>query len=388
MVTIANIGWSSYDDNEGPFYYGSNYYKIPEKEISFNDKCYAVIASSEGTLSSINMYDRAIISVGAIQWTELTNNKVSEMIGLVATRLGVDFVLNHIQPALTLSGGTFKQNAAGDFRFFIDEKEVKGESLARKLFAGGSNKKGSWTKTNITLAKTWAMCVANLFYEPEAAEVQIEFTAPQLRGFVYGEASKIFFEKDSPETGLGGAVKAIVVAYAINLPAVACSVAARSAKASKYPKWSDEWCLDVMHGLAVTSGVKIWPARYNAKRPVLERLFNIVLPKDANSISSLSWRKTPPTQVKPVVLVPKPVPVAVAPKPQEKLPEPVVVIPEQDQRPANITEHPATELVLIRPDGAAVKPESPMMALLQWMPMMLGFWGHFINWLIHLVRGK
>lgn len=390
MVTVANIGWSAYGGYEGPFFYGSNRYVAPEN-ATFNDKCFAVVASSEGTMQSINMYDRAIISVGAIQWTELTNNKVSEMIGYVASRCGAQLVLEHLAPALKASGAEFKQNAAGQFRFFFGDTEVKGEGLARRLFSNGSGKKGTWTDNNKFHAKTWAACVANLFAVPEAAQAQVDFTAPKLRSFVLKNAEKILFAPGTPESGIQGATKAILVGYAINLPAVADKIFANANAASKYPRWSEQWCLDIMYGLALTSGVDIWPARYNAKRASLEKYFDVVLPKNSTELAKRAWHSTPPDQVKAPVLVPPPVVKPMPQPPVVTVPVPPPVTPEITE-PVIIEEPPKVEektpeVVLQGPDEVAIKEETTK-RVLQWLPMSFGFVWQLINWLIHLIRGK
>ena len=393
MVALSNISWGSYGGFEGPAYFGKKFY-TPSQEPSFNEKCFAVVASAEGACDSINMYDRAVISVGAIQWTELTDNKVSELIGYVAENVegGEQLVLDNLAPALTMSGAEFKLNAQGKFRFFVSGVEVKGETLARQMFCGGSGRVGSWTNDTKLRAKTWCMCIANLFQNEEACKAQAVFTAPQLRKrFVWKNGEKLLFGPDSPEDGMGGAVKALLVGYAINLPAVADKVIASAVAASKYPKWSNEWCLDVMYGLAMTSGVSIWPGRYDAKRVPLEKFFGVTLPKNSSELAKRAWQKHAP-QVKPAappvvshpVQQPTPEP---QPVPLQALPEPPVAVQPIEQQPSK-QEQPAAEIVLIRPDGIPVKHESPFMAVLQWFPMLFGAIGQFVSWLVHLIRGQ
>lgn len=374
MVSISQLSWGSYGGYEGCAYYGRNFYTATADD-DFNTKCFAITASSEGALSSINMYDRAIISVGAIQWTELTDNKVSEMIGFVAQQYGPELVLKHLQPALDLTGATFQKNGTGKWRFFMSGVEVKGQTAARQLFCGGSGLVGSWTDVTKLRARTWCAAVASLFQEPDAVRAQIDFTAPQLRPrFVMSNVATLLFGADSSETGWSGAVKALVVAYGINLPAVVGKVIPGAVAASKFPKWSREWSLDVIYGLVFNGGIKIWPARYNAKRAHVERLFGIVLPKDATELSKRAWKTVDPTTV-----ATPPVP------PEVILPPPEDVIERKNEI---LTPPPASQIVVMRATKDDVEASSPFVMLLQWAPMLFGFVGQILNSFIHFFRGS
>ena len=381
VVNIKDLSWGSYGGYEGCAYYGRNFYTATPAD-DFNTKCFAVVASSEGALSSVNMYDRGIISVGAIQWTELTDNKVSEMIGFVAQEYGVELVMKHLKPALDMSGATFRQNAAGKYRFFIGSVEVRGETFARQLFCGGSGRVGTWTDASRLQARTWCAAVATLFQDPDAMRGQIDFTSPQLRPrFITPTVAGLLFGPDSSEVGWSGAVKAFAVAYGVNLPAIVSRVIPLVVASSKYPKWSREWSLDVIKGLVFLSGIKIWPARYNANRPLIEKLFGVELPKTAIELSQAAWRTVDPATV-------------VTPPPPSNEPPPP---PEEDvSRPADVIVRPVIEDTVTRPSKDTVvmnatkddvETTSPFIMLLQWLPMLFGFVGQAINAAVHFFRG-
>lgn len=374
MVSINQLSWGSYGGYEGPAFYGRNFYTA-QPDDSFNTKCFAVTASGEGALASINMYDRGIISVGAIQWTELTDNKVSEMIGYVATEFGSELVTKYLQPALDLSNATFGQNPAGKWRFFLAGVEVKGESLARALFLGCSGRVGSFNDATRLRARTWCAAVASLFQDPNAMKGQIDFTAPQLRPrFITGNVAAILFGPDSTEQGWSGAVKAFAVAYGVNLPAIVGKVIPIAVAGSKYPKWSREWSLDVIHGLVFLGGIKIWPARYDANRPQIERLFGVELPKNAVELSKKAWKTV---DLATVETPPAP--------PEVILPPPDEVIERKNEV---VTPPPASQIVVMRATKEDVDTSSPFVMLLQWTPMLFGFVGQIVNTVIHWIRGS
>lgn len=350
-LAIKDIGWASYGGYEGPRYLGSKKFVLPVKP-TFDQKVMSVISASEGNASSINMYDRAIISVGFIQWIELGQYSVSDMIGYVAETVGIEIIEQKLGPAMTMAKASFKKTAQGRWRFHIldnnaAEVPVVTETLSRYMFARSSGKIGTWTEVNKLWAKCWAACIAELFEDDRAVAAQVEWTVPQLKArFVGSQGRSVVFEQGSPSEGYGGALKALLIAYGVNLPAVAERIIAQAIKTSKFPKWSKQWCLDLMHALALTSGVSLWPGRYDAKRPAMEKAFNIVLPKNNAELAQRKWTKEPIEMIGPDATVEVP----------------VVDLPVE--RPANVIVVPVVEDVVVRPDRPVAQPQAPK-----------GFWG-------------
>jgi hypothetical protein len=298
MVNIKDIGWGSYGGYEGPRYIGSKKFILPPN-ATFDQKVMSVVSASEGNAGSVNMYDRAIISVGFIQWIELGQYSVSDMIGYIADKCGIDLVENKLRPALTMSKATFKKTLQGRWRFHIvdgtgKEVAVQNESASRWLFARGSGKVGTWTEVNKVWAKMWAAAIADLFEDDAAVAAQVEWTVPQLKARFVGSTGKsVVFAPGTSYEGYAGALKALLVAYGVNLPAVAEKVVSAAIARSKFPKWTRQWCLDLMHDLALASGVSIWPGRYNYKRASLEAAFGIKLPKNSAELAQRAWAKEP-----------------------------------------------------------------------------------------------
>src|SRR5512135_3183037 len=70
VTTPAEIGWSSYQNHEGPFFIGKVPY-VPPQNPDFLEKCMSVVTATEGGhYDAINMYDSCILSVGILQVCE------------------------------------------------------------------------------------------------------------------------------------------------------------------------------------------------------------------------------------------------------------------------------------------------------------------------------
>lgn len=341
MVMIKDVSWGSYGGYEGSYFAGSQKVSLPE-DPTFDEKLLYVISSAEGKYDSINMYDRAICSVGAIQWIELGQYSVSDMIGYVAETCGIDLVEEKLRPALTMAKATFKKTEKGKWRFHIphpktnEEVPVETEALSRWMFARGSSKIGSWTDVNKIWNRCWAAAIASLFQDSRAIAAQVKWTAPQLLSrFVLVNGKKHLFPAGSSFDGFPGALKALHISYGVNLPAVAEKISNSAVARTKFPKWSKQWCLDIIHDLVLTSGVGIWPGRYNSKRPALEKAFGIELPKTHTDLAKRLWTKEP-IELLLGVETPKLPPVDSAVLPEEKPYNLVVHRAEEDkiERPA------------------------------------------------------
>jgi hypothetical protein len=66
-VSPDQIGWSTYEGCEGPYFRGDIPFQEP-KNPDFLDKCLATVTATEsGHYDAVNMYDSGILSVGLIQ---------------------------------------------------------------------------------------------------------------------------------------------------------------------------------------------------------------------------------------------------------------------------------------------------------------------------------
>lgn len=292
MTAVSNIGWSSYLSFEGPFFCGTQKFMLPDNPTD-NQKLLAVITATEGGhYDAINAYDRMIISVGLIQWGEAGQYAVSDMLGQV-TKVSPN-LLAPLQPALDQSNTVFQPNGRGRWRFFF--KDARGEVATtaeqQQLFLHHSNgSKGSWDAESIAYAKTWAACIANVFQQPAAIQAQIDFTVPRLRWFAMSAAQAILWGPGDPtdNTGWCGALRAGFISFAANLPAVASAHLITAIKnLSGTPKWSEDWCIAILKELTFGPNIAIYPTRYNAIRPVIEKLYGVTLPDFASDLHKWS----------------------------------------------------------------------------------------------------
>jgi len=283
MAKIEDISWGSYQEFEGPFYRGSVRFEIP-KNPAIIDKYLAVITSVEsGHYDAINMYDRMILTAGIIQWGEANTFGVSRMLGYMSES-GLEQVIHqHLKPALEASGASFKINPKGNWRFFIGNLEVNSVALQQRLFLGCDGRKGSWLESSKRHAKLWAACIASVFEDPKTIEIQKKYTAERLTGFVMADARKALFD-DKTSTTWADATRAIYLTYAINLPRIAGEMYSSTKFVGK--KWSPEWCICLIKRLTFGPNIKIYPKRYEALRPCVERLFGIELPKYASDLNA------------------------------------------------------------------------------------------------------
>ena len=185
------------------------------------------------------------------------------------------------------SGTTFQKNAKGRYRFFFNDPrgEVDTADKQRQLFyKNASGLKGGWDAESTLYAKLWAASVANVLAQPDAQTAQIEYTVPKLLNFIVPAAKAILWD-GLPNEQWVGALRAVTVSYAVNNPAVTGrQFASFLASNPTAPKWSPDWCIGAIKQMCFGPGISIWPARYNAIRPVVERLYGVDLPDFAQEL--------------------------------------------------------------------------------------------------------
>lgn len=336
MIAVSQIGWSRYHNQEGPFFGGDfKQLKVPaaDRTDTFAKKVLAITAAAEGgSWSSINMYDSGLVSVGAMQFIDVAPQfGVCDMLGEVAEKCGT-FELNQaLDPAMSGRNVMFFKTTSGKWRFSLSGKTVDSAALQKELFFGDANGNafGSFTDAKRQIAKTWAACMANVWYIPGAVEAQSEYCLRRLMAdFTWGSLRSELFNADVDGDGWVGATRAMLLAYAVNAPAV---VVKRYdvAKNNAHAKLSPEWCLEVLRGVVVDGGIDVWKARWGAKMPLVERAFGVKLPTYAN-LAARAWGGLPPP-----IPAPAPPPVAPTPPTPPTPPDPPAVVVEDAPQPVD-----------------------------------------------------
>lgn len=291
MARIEDISWGSYQEFEGPFYRGKAKFELPKNPSVQDKRLYLITCIESGHYDAINMYDRMIVSAGLIQWGEANTFSVTKLLGTICDSGNESMVLSYLKPALLASGATFKKNQKGIWRFYITDIEVNSISAQQKLFLGCDGRKGSWKTEELkSYAKLWASCIASVLEDPRTREVQKKFTMDRMMGFVTPEAKKVLFEDKNP-SDWAEATRAIYLTFAINLPRIAGEMFSSTRFVGD--KWSPEWCLSLIKKLTFGPNVKIYPKRYDALRPIAERIFGIDMPQTAGDLDKWDPRKDP-----------------------------------------------------------------------------------------------
>lgn len=275
-MQIRDIGWSRYRDFEGPFTLGTERYELPDDPTD-DDRIMAVITATEGgRWNAVNMYDTCILTVGLIQFCE-RYYLVSDMLG----KLAVDDLelIAPMNPVLQASGAHFVPNHRKRWRFFFkdDRGEVDRPDEQKQLFLlHSSGKRGSWDPASTDHAKYWALAMVNIFQEPRAVEIQKAFTVGMMRKFAT-KSAKLVLDR-APDNELGKAFIASYLSYAANNPTWASNNLARARETATADEFSLDWLVHVLRVLTYGPKVHIYPHRYDAIRPVIERLYGIDLP--------------------------------------------------------------------------------------------------------------
>lgn len=292
IITQQDIGWASYESYEGPIYRGHKDTKFVPVGNTLEDRFIHVITSVEsGNYSAINMYDSGIVSVGLFQFKESKLFFVSEILGLIAKKYGVEKVKKYLNPALIASNADFKMNSKGKWRFFFDKDNTEVITLEQQhhLFWHCNGRKGSWDEVSKEYAKLWCACFANLFLDKECQTIQLEYSKKNLCSFVFADAKRILFNEQIDMSKIESikyynAAQSMYLMYAINLPGKLNEVIKVYDQKTDKTKYSIDWCIDLIREMTFAPNVKIYPIRYNKACSIVERHFDIILPPNADQL--------------------------------------------------------------------------------------------------------
>lgn len=151
----------------------------------------------------------------------------------------------------------------------------------RLFFLDSTGELGTWDADSKAHAKSWAAALATLFEGEDAQRVQTRFTTDRLGMFVQKPA-KVLDPLGIPHGGRTNswhwAAYAAFLSFAANNPTIACKMfQAFSAEHGVQPTDRD-WVIGLLKQLTFGPNFSIYPARYNAIRPRLEKNFGVDLP--------------------------------------------------------------------------------------------------------------
>jgi hypothetical protein len=291
MILLDKVRWGSYQDYEGPWYGGehklaTDLTRVPQ--TSFNYKALSVITATEGGhFDAINMYDRMICSVGLIQWGDAGQFSVCSLLGQVAGR-DTD-ALSLLREYIAKRGYTFQSTSQG-WRFVKEGNVVDTIGKQREFYlAGSTGKKGNWTEDQKQWARGFVVALQSVWDSPEARDMQVEFTCKRLKGFAMKNSHEGIFLDPAARVAdqrIVEAAQAAFLSFAVNLPAVADKHFAIYQATTTAKKWTIEWLNGLLKQLTFGPNITIYPHRYRAIRPVIEKLWNIDLPDTSEDLKA------------------------------------------------------------------------------------------------------
>lgn len=289
MITADKVRWGSYREYEGPWFQGVYSLKEVPSSAPLDQKILAVITSTEGGhFDAINMYDRMICTVGLIQWGDAGQFSVCDMLGEVAQR--DPSALTYLSDYVSKRGYSFKKTSFG-WRFVkSDGTPVTTIPLQQELYLNGCDgKKGSWREDQKEWTRGFVVALQSVWDSQAARDVQTEFTVRKLRGFATKRALEQLFKDPtarSADSRIVEAAQSSYLSFAANLPAVADKQLA--ALSTSAPKWSLQWLIALLKQLTFGPKIDIYPHRYDAIRPTIEKLWGLKLPVSASALSATS----------------------------------------------------------------------------------------------------
>lgn len=283
-----NILWGKYLGYEGPWTRGVQPFVLGGSPTRDEETIAVITATEGGTYDAVNMYDVCLWTVGIIQWcNRAPQHSVDDLLGraLVADPSCADALLS-----LALERAyQFRKKAGGNYRFIRAGNPVDTPELQQTLyFLNASGAQGSWDDDSRAWAKRWVEASAKVWESPRARQAQLVYTAERVRRFASGVGRALL--QEAPDTPIGRAWSAMYLSFAANNPMKAAAAVAESSKqtAGVMSPWTAPWLANMALTLTTHPGIAIYPARYNAIRPVIERIYGVDLPDYAKELSDWS----------------------------------------------------------------------------------------------------
>lgn len=287
-----NILWGQYkaqgNTYEGPWTKGVQKFTLSESP-SEAEKVVAVITATEGgTYDAVNMYDSCLWTVGVIQWCNRAPMFLVDRLMAAAAKADPDC----LRPltALAAERGYRSEIVNGEIlRFYQGQNMIDTpDEQKRMYFLNSTGLKGTWDPASKTWAQRWLTASVQVWESEKARQAHLDFTLRRLSSFAY-EAGKTLLSQ-MPDTDIGRAWRAMYLSFAANNPSNAAKAVANSLKetAGSVTPWSKEWLANMALHLTTDSGVVIYPIRYNAIRPVIERLYGVDLPDHAADLKKVT----------------------------------------------------------------------------------------------------
>lgn len=283
---VPLIQWGAYGSYSGPWTLGRVPFRIGDPEVFLRRALATTSATEGGHVSAVNCYDKCDLTVGAVQVCEAEDYAVAALLGKCAER-DHDLLFGWIEEMVRGTGARIgMDHTTRGWRFVLDGVPITNTKLRSIAFFGGSPRPGdSWTPAQRAHARCVCAVLAAMWEEPEFQEVQDDFNSKRLLNYVMPATKKILFGEGFPAEGAEGAMRAGLVSFSVNNPARADRHFRMVEETQEYRgAGAEKRMVLVLRELTFGPKVAIYPARYNAIRPVLERLFRVDLPDFAQEL--------------------------------------------------------------------------------------------------------
>lgn len=281
MVTkVSDVGWGSYKSYSGPFFRGQRKFDFSRVNQGSDDstKWMCVLAATEsGSYDAVNMYDSCIMTLGMIQFCDARMFGTCNL--LAACERKVPGIIAPVNSYAAQVGYRFDV-AAG--RFYTTQGQlVETVDQQRKLYLRDSDG-STWPSEETRLyAKGWAAAMANVWDTQEARDAQTVYTGGRLPSFAMASVRDTLFK--GPTNKWIDTARAAYISFAANNPEQAWKQYTTIGAPSGDPQ---TWLVKLLRQLTFGPGFGIYPTRYNAIRPQLERLYDVDLPDTASLLQA------------------------------------------------------------------------------------------------------
>lgn len=283
MVDVEDIKWGKYRQYEGPYYLGTQKFKLPTHVTDPARQVAVVTATEGGTYDAYNGYDVCIASSGLIQMCEKGMFGVSSLLGAVVDERGRAALGGEFATVLDETGYAFRTTSATKYRFLHEGEVVDSLEEQQALFLKNSKgTKGTWDADSKEWAKRWAVAISSVWEDPENQAVQMRWIAKKLHRFCMPYAKKVLGAL--PLTPLSRAFIAAYYSYTANNPTWAVQSLKYAIEEQGADLNTTDGVIIALRELTFHKGITIYPHRYKKIRPVIEELYGVDLPDLASDL--------------------------------------------------------------------------------------------------------
>lgn len=285
MVEVADIKWGSYRQYEGPYYLGTQKFKLPTSVTDAARQVAVVTATEGGTYDAYNGYDVCISSSGLIQMCEKSMFGVSSLLGAVIEERGRRALGGKFLNLLDETLYGFTHSGSSKFRFHRGLDVVDSLEEQQSLFLlNSTGKKGTWDEESKEWSKKWAVAISSVWEDPENQHVQMRWIAKKLNRFCMPYAKRVL--AGLTLTPLSRAFIAAYYSYTANNPTWAVQALRHAIEEEGADLSTRDGVITALRELTFHKGITIYPHRYRKIRPVIEKLYDVDLPDLAGDLKN------------------------------------------------------------------------------------------------------